>query len=125
MGQFIAVYHKIAKANPDKFCHGFGIFQYDLQFAKAGVDPDYFLNRDWFDFGKCLTKALHELKGGLAKAGVAGKPVLTPEELAHVAIAYNTGSFNPAKGLKQGFKDASGKFYGELIFSYILLAQTV
>ena len=26
---------------PNKFCHGYGIFQYDLQFFKK--DPDYFL----------------------------------------------------------------------------------
>ena len=31
--------------NKDKFCRGFGLFQYDLQFFKE--DPDYFLERRW------------------------------------------------------------------------------
>ena len=30
-------------SNPNKFCHGFGIFQLDLQFFK--VEPDYFLGK--------------------------------------------------------------------------------
>ena len=46
-------------------------------------------------------------------------------EQAFVAIAYNAGSFKPERGLKQGFKDSSGKFYGELIAQYIALAKTV
>src|SRR4030095_16865127 len=37
---------------PNKFCHGFGIFQYDLQFFKD--DPDYFLKKQWADFEVCL-----------------------------------------------------------------------
>ena len=37
-----------AAARPDKFCHGFGIFQLDLQFFKT--DPDYFLSRRYADF---------------------------------------------------------------------------
>src|SRR5215469_14284442 len=52
-------YAKAAK-NANKFCHGFGIFQYDLQFAKK--DPDYFLEKQWADFGICLSKVLTELK---------------------------------------------------------------
>ena len=33
---------------PNKFCHGYGIFQLDLQFFKD--DPDHFLNKRWFSF---------------------------------------------------------------------------
>ncbi len=36
MAKFIPGF-KGAAANPDKFCHGFGVFQYDLQFFR--VDP--------------------------------------------------------------------------------------
>jgi hypothetical protein len=44
---------------------------------------------------------------------------------AAVAIAYNTGGFNPAKGLKQGFKNSDGRFYGEEIFDFIAVSKTV
>src|SRR5262249_31134013 len=42
MAAFIPGYEG-AVANPKKFCHGFGVFQRDLQFFT--VDPDYFLER--------------------------------------------------------------------------------
>jgi hypothetical protein len=45
--------------------------------------------------------------------------------MAAVAIAYNTGRFVPSKGLKQGFKDSAGKFYGENFFEFLRLAHTV
>ena len=45
-------------------------------------------------------------------------------EMAAVAIAYNHGSFNPAKGLKQGFFDGH-KFYGENFFDFLQTAKTV
>lgn len=125
MGRYNATYHKIADANPNKFCHGFGIFQYDIQFARQGHDPDFFLERRWLSFGECLNKALTELRTAQGSAGLAGKATLTPLEQAHVAIAYNTGSFKPAKGLKQGYRDGTGKYYGELIFDYINRARAI
>jgi len=39
----------------------------------------------------------------MKRMGIAGQPSLTDLEKVHVAIAYNAGSFKPAKGLKQGF----------------------
>ena len=44
--------------------------------------------------------------------------------MAAVAIAYNTGRFNPAKGLKQGYFDGT-KFYGENFFGFLQLAHSV
>lgn len=38
MAQFVPGFNG-AVSNPNKFCHGFGIFQYDLQFFVE--DPDY------------------------------------------------------------------------------------
>src|SRR5215471_17863200 len=32
IGQYFSRYHEVAQFNPNKFCHGFGIFQYDIQF---------------------------------------------------------------------------------------------
>jgi hypothetical protein len=114
-------------ANPNKFCHGFGMFQYDIQFFK--IDPDYFLDRRYRHFDQTLGKAIAELKSKLAsvsaKLGWGVKTRLTDMEKAAVAIAYNRGSYNPAKGLKQGHKNSDGKYYGELFFDYMKLAQTV
>jgi hypothetical protein len=110
---------EVAK-NPDKFCHGFGIFQYDLQFFLE--NPKYFLERQYANFDIALARCMGELKRGLQTVGVANKPSLTDEEAAHVAIAYNTGGFNPAKGLKQGH-ESDGKFYGESYLEWLKLAH--
>jgi len=129
MAQFITDYQKVAK-NPDKFCHGFGIFQYDIQFFK-NEDPDYFLERRYTSFDASLGKALSELKSAAKKIGLHTKPALTDMEMTFVAIAYNTGGFNSAKGLKQGFrpKDKNGNpvglFYGEQTFQFIETSKTV
>ncbi|HXM35307.1 MAG TPA: hypothetical protein VN920_08975 [Pyrinomonadaceae bacterium] len=118
-----ASYRKIANSNPNKFCHGYGIFQYDIQFFKT--NPDYFLQKKWYQFDQCLAQCVHELKAALKRAYPAGKQTLTDQEMVFVAIAYNRGSVNFAKGFKQGFKDQSGKFYGEFMSDYLQLAQSV
>ena len=111
-----------AARNPEKFCHGFGIFQYDLQFFMT--DPNYFLNQDYKDFDKCLGKCLEELKRCLKKVGLRSSQTLTNMEMAAVAIAYNTGGYNKSKKLKQGHFDGS-KFYGEAFFDFLTLCQSV
>jgi hypothetical protein len=121
MAEFITSY-QLAAANPRKFCHGFGMFQRDLQFFKE--DPDYFLERRYENFSDTLTQCLGELRRGLKKLGFEARTSLTDMEFAFVAIAYNTGHFVPAKGLKQGFRDDSGKFYGELIFDFVKLSRS-
>jgi hypothetical protein len=115
---------KGAVSNPAKFCHGFGIFQYDLQFFET--DPDYFLEERYLTFAPSLGKAMDELKRALRKNGLANRPSLTDPELCSVAITYNRGSFDPQKGMKQGFRDkASGRFYGEFIADFLRMAKTV
>lgn len=120
-------YQKVA-ANPNKFCHGYGIFQYDIQFFKS-VDAAYFLNRDYEIFENSLSKCLKELTSKAAKIGLSSKPSLTDDELCAVAIAYNTGGYNPNRGLKQGHSvDLDGgkrKYYGEFIKEYLVAARTV
>ncbi|MCX7067875.1 MAG: hypothetical protein NTW85_09315 [Methylococcales bacterium] len=118
----IKAYRDVVKNHPEKFCHGFGIFQYDLQFFKN--TPDYFLNKDYANFDKCLEKCLEELTRGLKKVGLQNKTKLTDLEIASIAIAYNTGGYKPAKGLKQGYFDGKN-YYGELFFDYLRLAHTV
>jgi hypothetical protein len=129
MSKFIPGFAKIA-SEPNKFCHGYGIFQFDLQFFKK--EPDYFLNKDYADFDKCLQKALDELRDAQSKIPeLKNKSTLSDVEQVHVAIAYNTGGFDPARGLKQGFRPKdkhghpTGLFYGEQVFEFLKTAKTV
>ena len=115
--------YKGAVGKPHKFCRGYGIFQYDLQFFRT--EPEYFLERKYADFDAALARCVNELKRGLRVTGYADKTSLTDEEAAHVAIAYNTGRFHRAKGLKQGHKNKDGKFYGEMYLDYLKLAHRV
>ena len=57
-------YAKVAK-NKNKFCRGYGMFQYDLQFFKD--DPTYFLESKWATFDGTLSKCISELKEKLGK----------------------------------------------------------
>lgn len=111
-----------AQGNPRKFCHGYGIFQYDLQFFLT--DPDYFLQRRYERFETALARALVELKTGLRKRGLQDHRTLTDAQFCEVAICYNTGQFNPAKGLRQGHADG-GKYYGEFIRDFLAMAHQV
>src|SRR5262245_34137083 len=113
---------KAAASRPNKFCHGFGIFQYDLQFFLR--DPDYFLQRRYAQFGASLGKALEELKAKQKKIGLGDKSALTDLEMAAIAIAYNTGGFKPAKGLQQGHFDGT-RHYGQAVFDFLRLSKTV
>lgn len=111
-----------AAARPNKFVHGFGVWQYDLQFFKQ--DPEYFLERRYERLGETLGKAMGELQDALRKLGFQDKSSLTDFEMACVAIAYNTGGFVPRKGLKQGFFNGA-RFYGEEVFDFVRLSRTV
>lgn len=121
MAQFIPGYHG-AVGNPDKFCHGYGIFQYDIQFF--ATDPDYFLQKKYEQFGESLGKALQELNAAAKRIHLDNKRPLSDNDMCAIAIAYNTGGFNPAKGLKQGFFDGT-HFYGENMFNFIQLSRSV
>ena len=106
---------------PDKFCHGYGIFQYDIQFFKT--DPGYFLEKRWCRFDASLEKCVEELQAARRRIGLAGRTTLSDMERVHVAIAYNAGRFKPEKGLQQGHFDGR-QFYGEKIFDFLRLSQT-
>jgi hypothetical protein len=121
MAQYIPAYRGAA-ARPDKFCHGFGIFQLDIQFFKS--EPDYFLGQRYADFDAALGRCIGELQAALKRLGWQAKTSLSDAEMAGVAIAYNTGRYDPAKGLKQGYFDGA-KYYGENYFAYLQLAKGV
>ena len=68
----MAVYikgYRGAASNPDKFCHGFGIFQFDLQFFLS--EPDYFLQKKYADFSTCLKKCINELTSAMQRLNLA------------------------------------------------------
>jgi len=109
-------------SNRNKFCHGYGMFQYDLQFFLK--DPDYFLERRYEKFSETLRKCVEELQSKAKKIGLFDKPSLDDMQLTAVAIAYNTGRFIPSKELKQGHFNGT-RFYGEEIFAFLRLAHSV
>jgi len=111
-----------ASKNRNKFCHGYGVFQYDLQFFLT--DPDYFLERRWRSFPSSLGKCLEELTAAAKRLRLADGHKLNDMESVAVAIAYNSGRFIPSKGLKQGF-ESGGRFYGENINDYLRISQTI
>jgi len=112
-----------AVRNPDKFCHGYGIFQYDIQFFKD--DPAFFLQEKWSDLAACIGKIIGELRQAMQRQGWANKTTLTDTEKVYVAIAYNCGHANPARGFKQGHPSDDGRFYGENVFEYLRIAQSI
>ena len=99
-----------------------GFFSTTFNFSKP--DPDYFLERRWKSFENCLDVAIDELKVKKKKV-YPNKKTLTDLEMAHVAIAYNRGSFDPAKKLKQGYLNSDGKYYGELVYAFLLESKTI
>jgi hypothetical protein len=121
MAAYVAAYAPAA-ARPNKFCHGFGMFQRDLQFFKT--NPGFFLQKKYETFTGTLGECMKELKGALASLGLQHRTQLSDMEAASVAIFYNTGRYVPAKGLKQGYFDGK-KYYGESYFDYLRLAHTV
>jgi len=118
-------YRAVAQAHPNKFCHGFGIFQYDIQFFReAPADPEFFLERKWRNFGDCLEKLIGELRAATRKLFGPSKNSLTDDEEIYVGIAYNQGHAKVGAGFAQGFKDDDG-FYGENIFQYREIARNI
>jgi hypothetical protein len=123
VGEHVPAFKQVAESSPSKFCRGYGIFQLDLQFFLD--KPDYFLQQKWHNFDECLSQCLNELKAALKRTYGAGKTTLTDEEKVYVAIAYNRGSVDFSRKFKQGFRDSSGKYYGEYIWEYLQLSQSV
>lgn len=113
-----------AAHNPVKFCHGYGIFQYDIQFFKD-TNPDFFLQKKWFSFDECLALALKELNG-CATTLFPGEASLDDEKLTYCAIGYNVGPrrVRVGAGFKQGHED-DGVFYGENIDRFLRIAHTI
>lgn len=113
-------FSKAAK-KPDKFCHGFGIFQYDIQFFLD--NPNFFLEKRWYEFDECLKVCIDELNKKLVRTYGSNKSSLTDKEMVYVAIAYNRGRANLNGDFKQGYFDGE-KYYGEYIWEYLKLAKS-
>jgi hypothetical protein len=123
IGQYNPTYARVAKANPDKFCHGYGIFQYDLQYFLN--DPGFFLQNGWYDINQCITRLVRELNNALKTAYGPNKTALTDQEMMYVAVAYNCGHVNINGGPNQGFQDDDGNYYGANFQKFLGMAHTV
>jgi hypothetical protein len=119
MAEHAKEYAKYA-ADASRFCHAFGIFQYDLQFFDDG-DAEFFLGRQWRDFDACLTRCITELQR-VARKYFPDATALDDTQSMYVAIAYNLGSVNINKGAKQGYFDGN-KYYGEYVADYLKIAH--
>lgn len=108
--------------NQNKFCHGYGIFQYDLQFYKT--NPDYFLQKKWANVDNTFERCIEELNEAKKRQGWQAKTSLSDDEKVYVAIAYNRGIAILSKGFRQGHFDGK-KYYGENVFEYMRLSQTI
>jgi Caspase domain len=122
-GAYHQEFSNIATKYPDRFVHAFGIFAYDLQFFLT--EPDFFLQKQWRNFDKCLERVLPQLLLAVKRAYGGNKTKLSEDELVYVGIAWNRGSVDFRKGYKQGFMDSSGHFYGENLATYLRIAATV
>jgi len=109
---------------PGKFVHGYGIFQYDLQFFRQ--DPNFFLEQRWQNINTCVEKLMAELGKAVGQLRLSDRTSLTDLESAFVAIVYNIGfgNFKENRGLKQGFNDGAN-FYGENIDRFLQIARTI
>jgi hypothetical protein len=110
-------YKRVVKS-ADKFCHGFGMFQYDIQFFKD--DPAYFLESQWATWDGTLGKGMIELQSAVKGLYGAGKAKLSHDEAVFAGIAYNRGVTRTkrdmaSRGFKQGYKDDDGVYYGQHI----------
>lgn len=121
MARYVNGYQS-ATINPNKFCHGYGIFQYDIQFFLE--NPDFFLQQSWGDFEACLTQLLDELKAAMARQGWRNRASLTDDEQVYLAIAYNKGKADCTAGFRQGH-ESDGKYYGENINEFLQIARGV
>ena len=110
-----------AARNPAKFCHGFGLFQYDLQFFEE--NPAFFLDRAWADFDACLAQFMEELRAAARRQRWRDRSTLSDDEQVYVAIAYNKGSADCTQGFKQGHRSDDGRCYGENVYDFFHLAQ--
>jgi hypothetical protein len=96
MAQYLRAYRKVA-AQPAKFCHGFGIFQRDIQHFLR--DPDYFLGQRYADFDSALGHTLTLLTDALRRLGWQHQAALSEHEQAALAIVCmrgNVGMFSQA-----------------------------
>jgi len=124
VGSQINAYAGVAQ-KPDKYCHGFGIFQFDLQFFKVDDKKPFFLERRWYSFSDCFHQCLESLGSAQDRTSLVGKTKLSDLERVYVAIAYNCGHVDINGGLKQGYKNNDGTYYGESVWEYLQLAHAI
>ncbi|HEY5805707.1 MAG TPA: hypothetical protein VIT90_18680 [Lysobacter sp.] len=122
MAEHIPGYRGAARQS-HKFCRGFGLFQRDLQFFRE--DAPYFLQQRYAQFDSTLAHALRELRSKQRRIGLGDRTALSILEQVAVAIAYNTGGYDPQRGTRQGYRPPGGKFYGEAVLDFLRLSETV
>ena len=94
MAAHVPGYTAVSK-RASKFCHAFGIFQFDIQFFKD--DPDYFLQKRWQQFDASLGKCLQELHAASQRIGLDNQPALSDLDQVHVPSPTTPARSSPRK----------------------------
>jgi hypothetical protein len=68
---------------------GYGIFQFDLQFVTSPKYLDYFQNRRWHDFDRCLALVMEELDGTWKRVQKKFPSEARTEQIRLAIKAYN------------------------------------
>jgi hypothetical protein len=124
VSEYSGTYKSVFDKQPDAFCRGFGIFQYDLQFYLE--DPAFFLDRRWQVFDECLSRLIQELFDAMGRNRWRERKSLDFAEQVGLAIAYNAGRYRPERGLKQGHRNRkTGLFYGEEFHRLLQSAESL
>jgi hypothetical protein len=97
---------------PEKFCRGYGIYQFDLQHYRA--DQSFFLEKKWRSHAECLSRLMAELDEK-RRSYFSGSSSLSRDDQVRLAIAYNGGDPHRARRFKAGYRDENGVYYGEHI----------
>jgi len=65
---------------------GYGIFQYDLQFVKT--DPDFFFEKQWYNFSACLNRVMRELHSTWKRHGSVFESIRAYNGSGRAAAVY-------------------------------------
>ena len=114
-------FDNVSKKNADKFCHGYGMLQYDLQFFKT--DPDFFLQKKWENFDHVIAHGVSELSAAQKRVKLDKKPVLSDDGIDPRRDRLQPRHIRPGQGSEAGFKDSEEYSTASAVDDYYLKAR--
>jgi hypothetical protein len=114
--------YALALKGEGKMCHGFGLFLRDL--ADFPADPDFFLCKRWATLEGSVQACIDALSRAARQLGIQLEGPLTDEQRAALAIMYDCGRYDPARGLRQGHFDGM-RYYGESFMLHLQASRSI